>query len=76
MIVGPAFPTVCEVLEDGRDALLFEPDNQDALIATLRAALPRLNDPALPTAAYEKVARDYTWTARCRHILAALAQKG
>ena len=75
LIVGPAFPTVCEVLEDGRDALLFEPDNQAALIDALRTAVPRVNDPTLPAAAYAKVARDYTWTARCRHILSELEKR-
>lgn len=31
LIVGPAFPTVLEVLEDGRDAILLEPDDADAM---------------------------------------------
>jgi glycosyltransferase involved in cell wall biosynthesis len=72
LIVGPAFPTVLEVLENGKDAILFEPDNLDAMIGALREATGKLNDPSLPRAAYEKAARAYTWQARCQRILAAL----
>ena len=45
------------------------------LIDALRTAVPRVNDPTLPAAAYAKVARDYTWTARCRHILSKLEKR-
>lgn len=69
LIVGPAFPTIEEVLENGKDSILFEPDNKDALVAALREAQARLSDPALPQAALKKVARDYTWQARCKKIL-------
>jgi glycosyltransferase involved in cell wall biosynthesis len=75
LIVGPAFPTICEVLENGKDSILFEPDNTEALIASLKQALSKLSDPSLPHAAYEKVARDYTWRARCRRILVALSTR-
>jgi hypothetical protein len=54
---------------------LFEPDHTEALIATLRQAVPLMDDPKLPTAAYEKVVRDYTWSARCRHILEELEKR-
>jgi glycosyltransferase involved in cell wall biosynthesis len=72
LIVGPAFPTIEEVLENGKDSILFEPDNKDALIAALREAHSKLGDSTLPHAAQEKVARDYTWQARCEKILASL----
>jgi glycosyltransferase involved in cell wall biosynthesis len=75
IMVGPAFPTVEEVLDNGRDAILFEPDNPEALIEGLDAAVRNLNDPSMPQAAYEKVARDFTWQARCRRILARLPVK-
>ena len=71
-IVGPAFPTICEVLEDGQDAILFEPDKLAALIWALQESVKKLNDPTMPEAAYKKVARDYTWQARCEKILNAL----
>ena len=71
-IVGPAFPTVLEVLEDEKDAILFEPDQLDAMVSALQQALVRLDDPSMPEAAYKKVAAEYTWTARCKRILDSL----
>jgi glycosyltransferase involved in cell wall biosynthesis len=75
LIVGPAFPTVCEVLESGKDSLLFAPDDLQALITSLRTATTRLNDLSLPTLARKKVAESYTWTARAKKILQALEEK-
>lgn len=76
LIVGPAFPTVQEVLTDGRDAILFEPDKLDALVAALRRAAALSAGSIMPGAARQLVARDYTWQARCRRILDGLAQRG
>jgi len=73
LIVGPAFPTVLEVLENRKDAILFEPDNIDAMEASLREGLARADETELPDQAYEKVAREYTWEARCRLILENLS---
>lgn len=75
LIVGPAFPTIEEVLENGRDALLFEPDNTAALVSTLREALARRNDTAMPAAARTKVERDYTWRTRAEKILGEIEKK-
>ena len=72
LIVGPAFPTIEEVLENGKDSILFEPDNRDALVTALKAAVDKMNDNTLPAAAHEKVVKDYTWQARCNKILKAL----
>lgn len=69
LIVGPAFPTVLEVLEDRKDAILFEPDNLDEMEKALREGLSRSQETDLPARAYEKVSRDYTWEARCQLIL-------
>jgi len=75
LIVGPAFPTIEEVLENGRDALLFEPDNPAALVSALREALARRNDTAMPAAARTKVERDYTWRTRAEKILGEIEKK-
>jgi glycosyltransferase involved in cell wall biosynthesis len=69
VIVGPGFPTVLEVLEDRKDAILFEPDNIDEMEKALREGLTRANETGMPDRAYEKVSRDYTWEARCKLIL-------
>jgi glycosyltransferase involved in cell wall biosynthesis len=75
LIVGPAFPTIREVLEDGKDAILFEPDNVAALIAALREALARRNDSAMPRAARAKVERDYTWQKRAEKTLGEIEKR-
>jgi len=76
IIVGPAFPTVCEVLEDGKDAVLFEPDNLERMIEALRRAAKLHSDPTLPRAARRKAEAEYTWEARGRRILNELAERG
>ncbi|MBK6764922.1 MAG: glycosyltransferase family 4 protein [bacterium] len=72
LIVGPAFPTVLEVIADGEHALLFKPDDIAAMESALRAGLVLVDDPALPRRAYETVAQRYTWESRCRLILDSL----
>jgi glycosyltransferase involved in cell wall biosynthesis len=69
LIVGPAFPTIEEVFENGMDAILFEPDNPAALISALREALSKRSDPAMPKAARTKVEHKYTWQTRAEKIL-------
>ena len=76
LIVGPAFPTINEVLENGKDSILFEPDNLEAMVTALRDAIKKIADPSLPRAARKKVAEHYTWQARCRRIVDALTQRG
>jgi glycosyltransferase involved in cell wall biosynthesis len=75
LIVGPAFPTVCEVLDNDREAVLFQPDDEEALIAGLLHACTLLDHgkaAPLANAALDKVQREYTWQQRCQRILAAL----
>ncbi len=72
LIVGPAFPTVLEVLEDRKGAILFEPDNPDEMEKALREGLNRCRETAMPAHAHEKVSSEYTWEARCRLILDSL----
>jgi glycosyltransferase involved in cell wall biosynthesis len=69
VIVGPAFPTVLEVLEENRDAILFKPDDPGEMECALREGLRVCDDSTMPERALEKVSRDYTWEARCKKIL-------
>ncbi|MBI5058619.1 glycosyltransferase [candidate division KSB1 bacterium] len=73
LIVGPAFPTITEVMQDGVHGILFEPDHPEALVAALRKAIPLIDKSPMPAAARRHVAEHYTWQERCRRILAALA---
>jgi glycosyltransferase involved in cell wall biosynthesis len=75
-IVGPAFPTVLEVLQDGREAILFEPDNLHEMITALKRGVEEAHRGNLARAARRKVAAEYTWEHRCRGILEAFAARG
>lgn len=76
LIVGPAFPTVLEVILDGEEAILFAPDDIQAMESALRNGLAQSDETAMPERAYQKVARDYTWESRCRLILNSLNLTG
>jgi glycosyltransferase involved in cell wall biosynthesis len=76
LIVGPAFPTVLEVITDGVEAILFKPDDIQAMESALRTGLAQADETKMPERAYEKVARDFTWEARCRLILDSLNLAG
>ncbi len=69
-IVASRLPTIEEVLEDGRDALLVGPED----IAQWKSAITRLEDgnvrSQLGANARAKLERLYSWDTRARHILA------
>lgn len=69
-IVASRLPTIEEVLEDGRDALLVGPED----IAQWKNAITRLEDgnvrSQLGANARAKLERLYSWNTRARHILA------
>ena len=69
LIVGPAFPTISEVMQDGVHGLLFEPDNPEALVAKLQLAMTLIDNSPMPAEARRHVARNYTWEERARQIL-------
>lgn len=64
-------PTIQEVLKDGYNSILIEPDSLDALVDGLRRAL-RPESRQIGMNARVSV-RQYTWQARARRILDALA---
>jgi glycosyltransferase involved in cell wall biosynthesis len=68
VIVGPKQEDVREVLHDGENCLLVEPDQLDAAVATVRDAFA---DPARMERIGTQAERDsalYTWEARARLI--------
>jgi glycosyltransferase involved in cell wall biosynthesis len=75
LIVGPAFPTILEVLEDGKDAILFEPDNLEAMVSALSKGLAECEASEMPGRAREKVLNDHTWLERCKRLLAAATKR-
>lgn len=69
LIVGPAFPTVKEVVRHNEHAILFEPDNEEKMVAALNEALDTYPTSPLPARARALVAKEYTWSERARSVL-------
>lgn len=67
-IVCPAFPTLKEVVTDGVDVLMYEPENTESMIAAIHKGLSS-SSASVAAAAREKAVQDYTWSVRCRMIL-------
>ncbi len=71
-IVATSLPTIREVIEDGKEALLVQPDSTEALYAGIKRILgdKRLSD-KLAASASSRV-REYTWEKRVERILNGL----
>jgi glycosyltransferase involved in cell wall biosynthesis len=64
-VVAPALPRLTQLVEHGREGLLYDPDEAAALDRTLVA----LADPAVRRqmggASRNRVVRDFSWAAHC-----------
>jgi glycosyltransferase involved in cell wall biosynthesis len=69
IIVGHGFPTIREVLTDGEDAFLADPDSLADLRLKLAAALERSYPDPMAENARSLAFSRYTWDARVRTIL-------
>ena len=71
-VVAPVIDRLQGLVTDGADGLLYAPRDHTGLAA----ALDRLRDPALRarlgSAARARAVRDYSWTAHCRALEAAI----
>ena len=72
IIVGHAFPTILEVLKDGEDAYLADPDSFDDLRKKMALALNEEYPNSMAKRARELAMKKYTWQARARAILSFL----
>lgn len=72
-IVGHGFPTIREVLTDGENALLADPDSFEELNAKLKEALALPSDNPLAQAARELAFERYSWKSRAERILTHLS---
>lgn len=69
-IVAPAQPNLLEVLHDGVDAVLFDPQAPDALEVALDRLVhqPELRAALGPQAAQLIASRDYTWMGNAKRV--------
>lgn len=75
IIVGHAFPTIKEVLEDGKTALLADPNSFDDLQKKIAIAL-ELNYPnPMAEAARRLALKKYSWKTRAQTIMDSIEEK-
>jgi phosphatidylinositol alpha 1,6-mannosyltransferase len=71
-VVAPAIAGMRRILEDGREGLLYDPDDPGGLAT----ALERLMDPAerrrLGAASRARAVRDFSWARHCETLEAAM----
>jgi glycosyltransferase involved in cell wall biosynthesis len=72
IIVGHGFPTIREVLTDGKNALLVNPDSFDELKAKLALALSYSYPNNLAANARRLALEKYSWKTRASKILASI----
>ena len=69
IIVGDGYPTIREVVTDGEEALLAEPDDLTDLRAKLAEALKMKYPNGMATAASNRVLAKHTWQIRAEAVL-------
>ncbi|MFC1462233.1 glycosyltransferase [Verrucomicrobiota bacterium] len=74
IIVGDGYPTIREVLTDGQEALLAEPDNVGDLKLRLSEALEMSYPNEMASAARDLALSKHTWQGRAEAILARVRQ--
>ncbi len=72
VIVGHGFPTIKEVLKDGREALLVDPDSFDDLKKKIGMALSLKCAPEMARQARQLAFKEYSWDKRVDTILRLL----
>ena len=78
-VIAPAAGRIPSLVADGREGILYSPAaSRDGHAAPLADALVRLGDPsvrrALGAMARERAEREYSWTAHCRTLEAAITR--
>jgi len=69
LIVGHGFPTIKEVLEDGKTALLVNPDSFESLRATVEQAIITDESEKIGARARKLALSKYTWENRAKNIV-------
>ena len=76
VIVGDGFPTIREVLTDGEDAFLVDPDSFPDLVEAMGKALSLGYPNQMADRARRLVLEKYTWKERARRILERIGDGG
>ena len=77
-VIAPAIDRIPSLVADGKEGILYRPDNPSHHGVALAGALTTLSDGALRTrlgaAARERAVPDYSWSAHCAALAAAIAR--
>ena len=73
-VVAPDLPRIAALAAHDREAWLYDPGRPEALADALAALLDRPSRQRLGAAARERAVRDYSWSAHCRALDAALRE--
>lgn len=72
-IIASKLPALTEILEDGRNCLMVDPEDPDKWLRALELLINDGNlGEMLGAAAHEEYMRDYTWKVRARKLLAGI----
>jgi glycosyltransferase involved in cell wall biosynthesis len=71
-VVAPAIPRIATLVEHDREGVLYDPSRPGSLAASLERLLDVGLRRRLAASARDRAERDYSWTAHCRALDAAL----
>lgn len=69
LILAHDFPTIREVLEDGKDAILCQPDNFQSLNSKFTEAIKKIDDDTFGNNARRKAVEMFSWDTRVYKLL-------
>jgi glycosyltransferase involved in cell wall biosynthesis len=73
-VIAPASDRIPSLVASGREGILYDPRDPDALAAALEQMTDLRLRASLGAAARERAVRHYSWTAHCRALEAAILQ--
>jgi glycosyltransferase involved in cell wall biosynthesis len=71
-VVAPASDRIPSLVADGREGILYDSGDPDALAAALERMMDASLRTSLGAAGRDRAVRDYSWTAHCRALEAAI----
>ena len=73
-VIAPRSDRIPSLVENGREGILYDPRDPDALAAALEQMTDSRLRASLGAAARERAVRDYSWSAHCRALEGAILQ--
>ena len=71
-VVAPRIPRLTEIIEDGREGVLYDASDEDGLARALEQLSDSPGRVELGMAARRRAVADFSWQTHCRHLDQAL----